>query len=85
MKKERWYDMIKEEEKSKEDVRISKALIRMVKKLYRYCERNGLNHCDLYVIKTEEAASLNYRAKSNDKVIANGYGFIRDKDEEENN
>ena len=49
------------------------------KSLYRFCRLHHLNYADIYMLDSEGSATVNFRAKKNGIVVADGYAFVRSK------
>ena len=71
-KRYRWYTL-----GDKGNARLENKLKRMVKSLYRFCERHGIDYCDLYILSDEGNTTLNIRAKQDKDIVVNSYAFVR--------
>lgn len=73
MKKLKWYTMNKGEKTDRRE----RIMRRMVKKLYRFCQKYGFTYAEVYYISSDGSATLNIRAKKSNCEAINSYAFVR--------
>ena len=74
MKKLKWYTLNAETDRPGKEERKLRA---MVKRLYRFCMKNGLNYAEVYYLDSDNSATVNIRAKKLDNTVVNSYAFIK--------
>ena len=62
---------------------IEKLFMWKARSFYRFCRRHNLTWAEVYMIDSDGSATVNFRAKRSNIIVADGYAFVRSKTKKE--